>query len=288
MFDPAGLSPVAFCHILNQWLDYLIAMERCEVKVTVTGLIYALLKPLMRFDKRKQGSHGLALSSDCLPAGLRSGDRLEPSDTLPDIGTFFSLEHFPILLTFWRPGEETLVHHRNPIWDPSLGITPDSTLTVDSLHTLNLGLFQQWSKFTTWHLLESHIYSSQAATTEDEQVGIMNMRIAMDAFFKEHKKTNPNDKLTEPTDLTTKMFGSKSDPKVKLSGAETWAFLLFLVSAVQRHRARIPNSARLLEGGSLLIRMQRIVQIKANDLGPSLLQDCVLASGSLKFRMHLR
>ena len=51
------------------------------------------------------------------------------------------------------------------------------------------------------------------------QVGIMCIQLAI-----EHRKAN--DKLTKATDLILKMFVSKSDPKMKLSGAETWSAML--------------------------------------------------------------
>eukprot|EP00969_Alexandrium_andersonii_P246987 10915701-Alexandrium_andersonii.AAC.1 len=87
---------------------------------------------------------------DMLDLGLRKGDRLEPNDDLPDIGLYESLDAFPRTVLFWRPSRETKVRHRNPLFDgPThadvLGISVLS-LAIDTLHTLNLGVYQEFVK----------------------------------------------------------------------------------------------------------------------------------------------
>eukprot|EP00974_Lingulodinium_polyedra_P007855 747903-Lingulodinium_polyedra.AAC.1 len=76
------------------------------MKAYITADRHASLKPIMQYDKRRTGSHGLALTQDFPACNLLAGDRLEPSDALQDIGDFFNLAEFPVLLTFWRPSAE--------------------------------------------------------------------------------------------------------------------------------------------------------------------------------------
>eukprot|EP00969_Alexandrium_andersonii_P263012 11626552-Alexandrium_andersonii.AAC.1 len=72
---------------------------------------------------------------------LAVGDRLEPCEALPDVGALEDVQ-VPIKILFWRPSAETKARHRNPIFDDVLGTTL-CTLAVDTLHTLNLGVFQE-------------------------------------------------------------------------------------------------------------------------------------------------
>ena len=91
----------------------------------------------MRYDKRKTGFKGLCLTENVLinNVQLKENDRLEPSETLPDVGAIFDdIDKFPIDVTFWRSSLETLTRHRNPIFDQEIGITPQRSLTADVLH----------------------------------------------------------------------------------------------------------------------------------------------------------
>ena len=100
----------------------------------------------MQYDKRKQGNKGLTLIAPYPALGLLAGDRLEPTSEFDDIGVFCPLSAIPVWLLFWRSSDQSLAHHRNPLWDPVLGLTPDRCITVGSLHTLSLGLCQPWCK----------------------------------------------------------------------------------------------------------------------------------------------
>ena len=73
---------------------------------------------------------------------LQKGDRLEPSASCMDIGGGFDdFASFPVAVTFWRVANETLVHHRNPLWSRRIGFTHDRVIAVDDLHSLSLGVY---------------------------------------------------------------------------------------------------------------------------------------------------
>jgi hypothetical protein len=97
----------------------------------------------MEYDKRPYGSHGRALKADRADLHLLKGDRLEPSHTLPDIAMFDNAA-LPITITFWRPSADTICRHRNPIFSDETGVTVQSCLLVDWLHTCSLGVFQDF------------------------------------------------------------------------------------------------------------------------------------------------
>lgn len=259
----SGLSPLTFPHRENSDADFDTAARRCEIWVSVSAELHEVLKRELRFDKRKQGNRGLTLLNDIAGTPLRSGDRLEPNDGLADVVEFFNLATFPIRVCFWRRSEETLVHHSNPLWDEGLGVTPARSLTVDVLHTLHLGVFQQWCKHNVWLLLESSAWQKTSTTMEERhKQNVLCIRNELDNWYKDRHKEKPEEFLTRVHDLTVKMFGSRTDPAMKLSGTETWGFLLFLVNALEMHKAHLPpEEARLREAGAELQKLYEEMQV---------------------------
>ena len=118
-----GLSPLGLPYHVNTDDDYHAACEKCEIKVIITAERQNLIRPLLFYDKRKQGACGRALRRAVPSLGLQAGDRLEPSHELPDVGAFGMLVLLPLVVTFWRASQETICKHRNPLVDSQLGIT---------------------------------------------------------------------------------------------------------------------------------------------------------------------
>lgn len=263
MYTVQGLSPSVFPFEVISHEAYAAACERCEKKVEVAHEVqYRALRAMLRYDKRQNGSHGLALTADFPSLGLLAGDRLEPSADFQDIGAVFSLSDFPATLTFWRPSQEDGCHHRCPLFDASLGITLPDSVTVDELHTLNLGVYAVWCRTAAWMLFDARVWAAAAGTGEEAfKVTVLCMRQDLTAFYKARKADRPDEELTRVHDLTTKMFGTRERPKLKLSGAETWSFMLYLVYAVQKFQNSLPPKAtELLEAGKLLVRLHDILR----------------------------
>ena len=62
--------------------------------------------------------------------------------------------------------------------------------------------------------------------------------------------------LTRLNDLTAKMVGTRAEPKCKTKGAETYAMVLFLVSACRAHASLVGAAGHRLErAGSALLRL---------------------------------
>jgi hypothetical protein len=194
---------------------------------------------------------------------------------LGNVADIFSLVEFPRDIVFWRSAEETIVHHRNPLWDVGLGLTACKSLTVDVLHCLHLGVFAQWCKFAVWLLLESPLWAPRdVAADERVRISVLCMRNEMDAFFKNRRLQHPNENLTQPHDLTDKMFGTRSSPSLKLSGAETWAFLLYMVWALNIHAGQLPAvSGRVHQAGVCLERLYTVMQHNQANFMPAQIQD---------------
>eukprot|EP00969_Alexandrium_andersonii_P029448 1285462-Alexandrium_andersonii.AAC.1 len=86
--------------------DYDAACSRCETHVLVDAPLQALLANNLLYDKRRAGNRGRCLARGFPELGLLEGDRLEPSESLPDIGCFEQATT-PIRVTFWRVSQES-------------------------------------------------------------------------------------------------------------------------------------------------------------------------------------
>ena len=133
--NPAGWSLLGSPCRINREEDFEAAVQACEIHVTLCNTTHQKIKNLLVWDRRAAGSRGRSLAGPVEEAGLLKGDRLEPSPSLPDVGDFEGIQSFPAQVTFWRPSRSTLLHHRSPLWDRSLGICPVRSIAIDLLHT---------------------------------------------------------------------------------------------------------------------------------------------------------
>ena len=150
LHDYAEVSALSLPWRLTRQADYLAACARAERRVVVSSVAErdALLAALF-YDKRSDGASGRCLRAAIPAFGLEAGDRLEPSDGLPDVSALDTAADFPLQLVFWRRSEETASRHRNPIFDGPAGVTVE-LLSVDTLHTLNLGVMKHYFKHLFW------------------------------------------------------------------------------------------------------------------------------------------
>ena len=108
-------------------------------------------------------------------AHLLAGDRLEPSESIPDVGSAFDeLQVFPVVAVFWRLSRETICRHRNPLFDSEIGMGSQECLTIDALHSLRLGPMLVFNTLCTWRLLKCGIRGSAEDTgSEALQVAVL-------------------------------------------------------------------------------------------------------------------
>ena len=203
-----------------------------------------------------QGSRGRALKVAVPELSLEAGDRLEPSAALADIADFEAME-LPATVVFWRPSRETTTRHRNPLFGPSTGITVKS-LCVDTLHCLYLGVFQVHCAAVAWELIEADAWAThrEGHTTAPErlQASCIRMQADLHRWCLARKKSHPGDSLTEVQEVTPKMLGTKTEPKLSLKGGETKTFLLFTHDFLQQSTVSVPHKAQMLAAGGALLR----------------------------------
>ena len=93
-------------------------------------------------------------------------------------------------------------------------------------------------------------------------------------FYSARRRSHPGETLTQANDLTVKRFGTRNDPALRLSGAETWGFLLCCVSALDAHGPNLPPEwRRLYEAGRQLEHVYTVMQGHGNVLPKNALQD---------------
>ena len=104
---------------INTDEDYDTACSRCEIWVDLTQAMHSTVQGLLFFDKRPQGYQGRALRNGIPALGLEAGDRLEPNESLWDIGDQFDNLDIPagqsVRILFWRKEKQTLCTHRSPL-----------------------------------------------------------------------------------------------------------------------------------------------------------------------------
>ena len=186
---------------------------------------------------------------------LLAGDRLEPSPALPDVAALNGDTKFPICVTFWRPSENTLQLHRCPLWDESLGLTPTRSIALDILHTFHLGIVLVWAKFVVWYILRSRIWGEHEKQACDQiSIAVLRFRNELMAFYGRERQKGVHH--TEVSDITQKMLGSPTQPKLKVKGMEAFGVLCFCMDRLKTYKARLDGRCNvLIDSGECLLRM---------------------------------
>lgn len=239
----------------NHMNDYDEACKRCEINVCLDAAGKREVLRSLRYDKRDHGSRGRALTRNIPRFGLLADDRLEPSERLRDVGNLENLET-PVRVTFWRCSQETLARHRNRLFCDELGTSPSTTLTIDELHAMNLGVMQTWAKGAIWIILDSGMYGTMGTSEENLAIAVLGMRHDLMNFYARNREK----KLTEVHNFTVKMVGRRNDQHCKTKGAETWGLLQFLVEKLGEHGGvRFGDDGkRYLKAGQNLKKMVEI------------------------------
>ena len=283
MYRQDRISMVSLPWRANQDDDYYDACSRCEIIDDLAAADHRLLRGVLRPDLRDSGSHGLALSIDIPHMGLQGGDRLEPSPELPDIGAFRSLSDFPHKVTFWCRAAETLSRHRNPLLDPALGITLRS-LTVDTLHTLQLGVMLEWCSACMWDLIEAKVWADFGTVEETIQGTVRVLRLELKAFYRQYK--------VEHQKSLTKVYLSRktlnlTNRRLRTKAAQTWGMCLFLVSKLRSCAHMLPQGGRLLLAGEALVDLVHLWESAGRVLTPAQQQAALdLWKGHMRHTKH--
>ena len=243
--------------------DYEASCKACEVVVTLSRKQWAAVRTRLEYNRKAQGPKGRALKEDMPSLGLRRNDRLEPDSFFQDVADFDTVTVWPVRASFWRRTEETRVKHRNYLFRPDLGISIDS-ICIDTLHTLYLGPVLDWVAKVMWSIVRVNAHNVPG-TGIAQTLPLIAMRLRNDLqeFYRDWKRRNPGEDITELEELTPGMFGNATNEKFgPLKAAEVKHMIPFCLHALGRHAEKIGTtfSAHLVaigEAFTVLIAVMR-------------------------------
>ena len=168
--------------------EYDAACNACERRVVLSADHHKALRPLLMYDRRKDGALGRCLTRDYEPLQLKAGDRLEPCAELSDVAEFETLHSFPTALTFWRRANETRTRRRCPLFDASIGVTVER-LQIDILHTVYLGSAQDWCARSMWAMMLADIFDVGRGRTRAEQIelSVLQFRARLFEWYRQQR-----------------------------------------------------------------------------------------------------
>ena len=236
---------------------YDAACRRCEHEREVTSANWRALRANLGYDKRVHGNRGRTIIQDMPSLNLMKGDRLEPSTVLIDIGDSFDDIEWPKTFTFWRMSDDTVTHHRNPIFDETIGCSPQS-MAPDWLHCLSLGVFKVFLAWLVHVFARVNIF--KVAGTGAHRFEVFVQRLKADLFKWYRYETSIGIEHTRVQDITPSMFGSEREPAFGLHGSETNAFLLYATTLIERYKALLPHADRIVKACASLVRCYKLIK----------------------------
>ena len=259
--------PMCACHASNMYsfdevslesdawgsrvLSYDDECKRCELIVDIpTELIRSaiLVDGGLHADPSRQDM-GRTLAKDLPALGLRRGDRLEPSSELRDTSKFES-RPLPFRCTFWRQHRDnrgrlsTFTLRRNPLFCKELGTSPTTTLHLDSLHTVYLGIFMFYVHAVIMAMWRANVFQCHGPEKAKQVANL-------DIFFSLYKtwcNTNQVPLNYQLNQFTHSMVGQPSQPSLKTKAAETGILMKFCVFFCREHKGKFNDD----EGSALL------------------------------------
>ena len=274
-----GCSLVELPWRQNEEGEYFNDCTRCEIVVALDADDHARIESLLADDKRSSGSHGRSLLAPVLVDGkqLLKGDRLEPCEAVPSVECFSNVTMFPLVgVTFWRRSLESMTRHRNPMFDPLIGLTPKRCLAVDSLHAFYLGYMKTLLQHIVWYILLSFPYGKIGTLEESLLNNMAGLSQDLLQFYKAYDKAHPGRKLTRiERGITSHLVGSRAEKKMASKGAETFGLLLFVGDYLERNLRRFSSEARdLMEAAQSTTKVVDIWRVSTYNMLPADMSAC--------------
>jgi hypothetical protein len=250
------ISPMGTPWADKSMIDFEQACTRCEILVRICNLAQlGALVGNLAYDKRKQGARGRTIQTDMPMHSLLKHDRLEPTIVYPDIAAVDSCTVFPIVLTFWRQSSETLCTHRCGLFSRRSGLLPES-LCVDELHTMHLGVIEEYNLAVFWQMLDSDALGVRGGLPKDayHEIASLKIRAELLKWYSLTKRADKAKPLYQLQDFRMSMLGSSN--KRSLSGvkaAESGTLLAFCAENARKYEHILPGGKALAECGRCLL-----------------------------------
>lgn len=278
LYNVANFSPVSFPFPLKTHAGYEEACAAAEVRVVLHAGTHAAVAAALRYDKRtRDGSHGRALLRDFAALGLQRGDRLEPVGNVPDVAKFEGIMAFPAEVVFWRPSAQRWATHRNPLFDDALGLTLD-VIGIDTLHTLNLGLYQKLAAKVFWTLILRDAWGVAPAAggrvNQEELIanGCLRLRHDLNTWYAQWEAAHPGVLLNKIDDFVPKLLGDRDEIRLKTKAAETRPLVHFSVWLTEHFSAKLADAPFLRPAAQELARFSDLLRSAPRRTPPAAVQ----------------
>ena len=203
---------------------------------------------------------------------LQVGSRLEPSESLRDIG---DLDEMPIPdegldIVFWKGSHRA--KHRNPLFSAAIGITPFLIL-VDLLHAFYLGVLKSFAVELVWELILSNCWRHRASFPDQPsflEASVQLMYCDLINWYTQRAQSHPEEKMTRVSDFSARMIGETTKRKLSLKAAETKMFFFFLADRVQHFRDKLLRGDIWCQACSALCRFIAVMKeepLRISDAG---------------------
>ena len=241
------------------WTDMEAACQACEVQVR--GLSKETWQKLTKELSANKALGGCCLKRPFPELKLTTGDRLEPSRSLPDWAMFLEEHHTEA--TFWRVSSETMVKHRVTMFGAEWCCTPEEVICLDAMHTLCLGVYAQYVVHSIWKFLAENRIGIQLQTKRQEEkheANVVLLRNDLLAWYSEISKKSPSMVITRVSDLTLDAVGSKSKPVLHAKAHETLTLLRWLDDRWPSWESRVENGQHWRQGARHLLAVWQIFE----------------------------
>jgi len=253
LMDFAGVTSDACSKPLKTRAELEAATRACEFKVVVNRELYLLLRASLDYDQREDGYRGRYLRWNMKSLGLKKGDRLEPSPTLPNIGEGFdTIDEFPCTILFWRRSKETLCRHRNPLFAPETGIDPYDVICIDGMHTNSEGTVQQFCSWVVHHFVNHDLWKvGRAVQLNHFNFSIMRMQTEFKLWCSQQNASfgcSSGEKI-DCFQFGPSSFGTATQPSFHMKAGQSNTFLRFILDVVRKYQSSVPRAAEILSCG---------------------------------------
>jgi hypothetical protein len=134
---------------------------------------------------------GRALRSDLDAFRLKKGDRLIPTNGLPDTHAFEAAS-VPFVVTFFRCGKRSRLTNASPLYKIP-GLTSD-LLAIDLLHSWHLGGCAEFVGEALWFVVHSGLYTQghNAPAADCEQVALLKLKADLWSYYSRRSLSDPD------------------------------------------------------------------------------------------------
>ena len=151
---------------------------------------------------------------------------------------------------------------------------PENVIALDWMHTLSLGVFQNWGAHCFHALVKVDAWKTGAVDYSTRlTLSIYRFSLVLQSWVREQNQQFGRN-LTEAGNLKGDMFGTSTRPKFALKAGETNAFLEYVVSILPEHVPSLGDKGPLiLRSGRNLFELLRIIRAHPKRATASACQD---------------